>query len=966
MATPSPSALAQAAGPSISSSSCPAHGQTFTIRGSGFGVHRDDHPNADKLIRVFDDFNDGTLTASPYGSWSVFNGSANPSPVAYSRENPRTSRTGDGHYRRTHVGLGHLSIGAGNRREYYSSFYMRLSDQFDISSASSGTHQFKIIRLFSTNTSGAGKINVYPAIGASDGFHYMFEHIKPEILRHHAQLSAIPNRPTGWHKMAIYYKKSSAPGANDGKCLVWWDNRLVFDWRSHFENSANDPSNVITGDADFDDGDLAGEWSVGNYFSSASTNTWVDFDDIYMSHTLARVEIGNASTYAASTVLETQAPVAWADNQITLQTNLGALSEQQPMYLYVTDQYGNVNASGFPVNTTDCSGQEPYGGTAASLPGTVEAERFDTGAEGVAYHDADAANAGGAFRNTGVDIEPTDDTGGGYNVGWTRPGEWLEYTVNVASAGYYTFDARVASSGRGGTFHVEFDGLDKTGPLAVPDTGGWNNWVTLSPRTGIFLNAGPQVMRISLDTAGDLGWVTELNWVRFTPEDSEPPTVPLGVTATAVSASEIGLSWNASTDNSGVAGYRLDVSTDPSFGSLLAGYSNKNVGNVTQTTVTGLASQTTYYARLRAFDAAGLTSANSASASATTLPPPPECLTATYPSPRSQNKLFDAQTGVFTVVADVTPFASNVNAALGVTSGPQSSWGGLAANVLFFTDGTIKARDGAGYPASTITYAATATYRVRMAIDLATHTYSAYVTAPGGGEQVIGTGLQFRAGQETVTSLDHWMVISDAGSLMACPISVGPTQVVTLQQGLNGYAGAADTWINFYDPNLNFGSDTKMLLLGGTENAKALVRFDLSSIPAGAVISSATLNLYNHSHQADINGGTVSVQQLSKPWVENQATWNVSSAGVNWATPGMQAGADYLTDLETIITIDTAVNVWRNFDVTAMVRRWVSGAVVNNGFVIRSGTSGVKPHFYSSDYLSDPTLRPKLVVKVSP
>jgi hypothetical protein len=46
-----------------------------------------------------------------------------------------------------------------------------------------------------------------------------------------------------------------------------------------------------------------------------------------------------------------------------------------------------------------------------------------------------------------------------------------------------------------------------------------------------------------------------------------------------------------------------------------------------------------------------------------------------------------------------------------------------------------------------------------------------------------------------------------------------------------------------------------------------------------------------------------------------------------------------------------------------MVRQWVSGAVVNNGFVIRSATRGVKPLFYSSDYLSDLTLRPKLVVK---
>jgi len=53
-----------------------------------------------------------------------------------------------------------------------------------------------------------------------------------------------------------------------------------------------------------------------------------------------------------------------------------------------------------------------------------------------AYHDTDATNDGGAYRLTeGVDIEPTGDSGGGYDVGWTHGGEWMKYTVNVATAG---------------------------------------------------------------------------------------------------------------------------------------------------------------------------------------------------------------------------------------------------------------------------------------------------------------------------------------------------------------------------------------------------------------------------------------------------------------------------------------------------------------------------------------------------
>jgi len=56
------------------------------------------------------------------------------------------------------------------------------------------------------------------------------------------------------------------------------------------------------------------------------------------------------------------------------------------------------------------------------------------------------------------------------------------------------------------------------------------------------------------------------------------------------------LSWNASTDNVAVTGYRLDVSTSNAFGGFLAGYGNKDIGNMQSLSVSGLSMQTTYYA----------------------------------------------------------------------------------------------------------------------------------------------------------------------------------------------------------------------------------------------------------------------------------------------------------------------------------------------------------------------------------
>ena len=68
----------------------------------------------------------------------------------------------------------------------------------------------------------------------------------------------------------------------------------------------------------------------------------------------------------------------------------------------------------------------PFSGTPVSLPGTIQAENYDTGGSAVAYSDSTSGNSGGAYRNDNVDIESTTDTGGGYDVGWIAPGRVVE------------------------------------------------------------------------------------------------------------------------------------------------------------------------------------------------------------------------------------------------------------------------------------------------------------------------------------------------------------------------------------------------------------------------------------------------------------------------------------------------------------------------------------------------------------
>lgn len=156
-------------------------------------------------------------------------------------------------------------------------------------------------------------------------------------------------------------------------------------------------------------------------------------------------------------------------------------------------------------------GQTPFNATAHNIPGRIEAEEFDLGGPNIAYFEADnLGNQGGAtFRNEDVDIEVTSDNGGGFNIGYSLQGEWLSYTVEVANTGSYDLDLRVAKDGTGGLFHIEMDGEDITGPITVPNTGGWQIWQTVS-LPDISLTAGQHSMRIVFDAS-----YVNLNFVEF-------------------------------------------------------------------------------------------------------------------------------------------------------------------------------------------------------------------------------------------------------------------------------------------------------------------------------------------------------------------------------------------------------------------------------------------------------------------
>lgn len=165
----------------------------------------------------------------------------------------------------------------------------------------------------------------------------------------------------------------------------------------------------------------------------------------------------------------------------------------------------------------------PYKGIVQTIPGVVEAEHYDEGPPLVAYYDVDEQNQGEDYREkTQVDIEKRPDASNGHGVGWIREKEWLTYTVDVKTAGAYLLEIPVASNKPGGTFHIEFDGVDVSGPIMIPDTGGWDKLETLKIEN-VSLKAGKQFMKIVMDKDGESGGIGDIDLVRFivAPEPKE-------------------------------------------------------------------------------------------------------------------------------------------------------------------------------------------------------------------------------------------------------------------------------------------------------------------------------------------------------------------------------------------------------------------------------------------------------------
>ena len=151
-----------------------------------------------------------------------------------------------------------------------------------------------------------------------------------------------------------------------------------------------------------------------------------------------------------------------------------------------------------------------------------------------------------------------------------------------------------------------------------------------------------------------------------------------------------------------------------------------------------------------------------------------------------------------------------------------------------------------------------------------------------------------------------------------------------------------------------FGTSTDINMSVGGEYP--LIRFDLSAIPAGAHVTSATLGLWA---TAAGNAGTAAVHRVQRDWTE-AAAWTTSDGTTAWSV----AGGDFHSSAVATATLAGA-NAWTNWDITALADDWVKGSAPNQGVELQA-VAGVNSWLFASSDATTASQRPKLTVTFLP
>lgn len=194
---------------------------------------------------------------------------------------------------------------------------------------------------------------------------------------------------------------------------------------------------------------------------------------------------GSISSYAWSQV--SGPSTSTINSASSASTTVSNLSQGTYIFRLTVKDNGGLTATD-DVTVTVNGSSSGSTGTVNIIPGKIEAESY--------------------YSMSGIQTENTADAGSGLDVGYIETGDWMDYNVNVGTAGSYTASFRVASPNTGGQLQLKKADGTVLATVSVPQTGGWQTWTTVNAT--VSLAAGQQTLRVYASSGG---W--NFNWLDF-------------------------------------------------------------------------------------------------------------------------------------------------------------------------------------------------------------------------------------------------------------------------------------------------------------------------------------------------------------------------------------------------------------------------------------------------------------------
>lgn len=411
-------------------------GSNIVISGSGFGSG----PN----VLIFDDFESGTVGqdintgagSAKYGQWALHGASCYYGSWAA----VSGSKSFETDYSVSSFNHLQVSVPAGSQDELFISWWLYIPAGYPVPGEGLAVgRNWKQMWVQGSGT--ADDDIVVPTfhsswqINGNDGVYGKY-------------INNINFQRGKWKRLWTYMVTSTDKNTNDGTLQLW-----------ELEDSGVD---VLANDVGVPTVRAGGKWERVRFngWGRETPNTYSMFDDTYVAagpNARARVEVGNASTYNASTKLTIFTPISWSASSITAQVNLGNFSAGQTAYLYVFDGNGVANSTGIPITigqpvssdppdifNIDTGSPNPSGTTSADIEFTATDSDGVTGCKdsptsGVAYD-----SMPNTYTKSGNDFSRTVTglTNGSSTTFYIKCRDTLGYTTSDYSA---TIDVEASS-----------------------------------------------------------------------------------------------------------------------------------------------------------------------------------------------------------------------------------------------------------------------------------------------------------------------------------------------------------------------------------------------------------------------------------------------------------------------------------------------------------------------------------------